>query len=285
MSLTQVLGKHLDGEGVAQLLNIASVSLSVAAANDVDAVQFGQVKAIRDALQAQLDSLAADHTRISSVHVDTVSTTLADALALADSYDAGTNTWTFGTTVIGEGDSIILQAATIPEDRSWIHVGLGNGDATDFERLNSDIQALIDVGVVAVTNSLRDGVPEAGDTLNKLFVLIQANASDLGALQVDVTANTDAIATLTTEVAGKVRAFYLTGTFALNAQNNIYELTAGNPANFENARITVKESLGGGGTRKIPDTSFVETTSDSQILLQTLASSFDGKEVIVIVEA
>ena len=84
-------------------------------------------------------------------------------------------------------------------------------------------------------------------------------------------------------MSGKVRAFYLTGTFALNA--GLYELSIGNPANFENARITVKEALGGGGTRKISDSSFVETTSDSTVLLQTLAPSFDGKEVIVIIEA
>lgn len=283
MSLTQILGKNLDGEGAVSLLNIAAVSLSVAAANDGDAAQLGQVKAYRDALQLQIDSLAGDHSRISTVHVDTVSTTLVGALALADSYDAGANEWTFGATVVGEGDSIILQAATVPEDRSWIHVGNGNGDDTDFERLNSDIQSLIDAGVIAVTNSLRDGVPEAGDTLNKLFASIQINASDIGLLQDDVSANAAAIQTLTTEVSGKVRAFYLTGTFALNA--GLYELSIGNPANFENARITVKEALGGGGTRKIPDTSFVETTSDSTVLLQTLASSFDGKEVIVIIEA
>lgn len=283
MSLTQILGKNLDGEGAVSLLNIAAISLSAAAANDGDAAQLGQVKAYRDALQAQIDSLSADHSRISSVHVDTVSTTLADALSLADSYNAGTNEWTFGATIIGEGDSIIMQAAADPAERSWIHVGGGNGDTTDFERLSSDIQALIDAGVVAVTNSLRDGVPEAGDTLNKLFTAIQSNASDIGLVEADVAANTSAIATLTTEVASKVRAFYITGTFALNS--GLYELSIGNPANFENARITVKEALGGGGTRKVPDTSFVETTSDSQVLLQTLAPSFDGKEVIVIVEA
>lgn len=284
MSLTQILGKNLDGESVVSLLNIASISLSAAAANDADAAQFGQVKSIRDALQAQIDTLSTDHTRISSVHVDTVSTTLADALLLADSYADGV--YTFGTTVIGEGDSIILQAATVPEDRSWIHSGGEVGDETDFERLNSDIQSLINAGVASVTNALRDGVPEAGDTLNKLFVSIQDTNTELSSVVLDVAANTAAIATLTTEVSGKVRAFYLTGVFAAHDTiANVYQLTLGNPANFENARITVKETLGGGGTRKIPDTTLVETTSDSQIELLTMASSFDGKSVTVIVEA
>lgn len=283
MSLTQILGKNLDGEGAVSLLNIAAVSLSAAAANDSDAAQLGQVKAYRDALQAQIDSLSADHSRISSVHVDTTSTNLTDALALADSYNAGTNEWTFGATVIGEGDSIILQAASDPAERSWIHVGGGNGDATDFEQLSSDIQALIDAGVVAVTDALRDSVPEAGDTLNKLFTTIVQTQQTMAGVSDKANANEAAIATLTTEVSGKVRAFYMDGTFALNA--GLYECSLPNPANFENARITLKEALGGGGTRKVADSSYVETTSDSQILLQTLAPSFDGKEVIVIIEA
>lgn len=280
----QVLGFHLDGEGVAKLLNIAQVSLSAAAVNAGDAAQLGQVHSIRDALQAQIDALDANTTRITSVHVDEVSGDLAAALALG-TYDAGTNTWDFNGKTIDEGDTIILTNATDSQDRSWIHNGGTAGDATDFSRLNSDLQAMVDAGIIAVTNTLRDGVPETHDTLNKLFLALQSVISDVAGNTTDVAALQASIATLTTEVASKVRAFYQTGTFALNAGSGVYELVAGNPANFENARVTVKEALLSGATRKIPDSAFIETTSDSQVLLQTLAPSYDGKEVLIIIEA
>lgn len=284
MSLEQILGTHLNGEGVAKLLNIAQISLSAAAANAEDAVQLGQVHSIRDAIQAQIDAIDADHKRISSVHVDTVSGTLAEALALADSHDSATGVYTFGVKHIGEGDSIILQAATDPAHRSWIHNGGLAGTDADFDHLNSDIEALINAGTQAVIDALRDGVPEEANTFKKVFDAVNILAGQISTAETNIGLNSDAIATLSTEVASKVRAFYLSGTFAKNIETNIMECSVGNPANHENARVTVKEALGGGSTRTLAHGNYVDTVSDTTILLQTLAPSYENKEVIIVVE-
>lgn len=284
MALEQVLGFNLNGEGVASLLNIKSLTLSEAATAAEQAVRFQEFNAEVDALQTQLDAIDASHHSISEVHVDSASATLDAALALG-TYDSGTHAWTFPDgTVIGGGDVIILQAATAAEDRTWIHTGAQVGDATDFERLNSDIQALIDGTVNAAVSALKGGVAEAGDTLAKLFTMItnldntvQNEIDDLDALETTVDA-------LAADVAGKADMFQTTITFAPSGTAGIYEATVANSSGNADAIIALKQEVSTGVYTTVPQTAYTDLVSAANITVRTMSPSMNGQTYDLVIE-
>lgn len=284
MALEQILGFNLNGESVASLLNIKSLTLSEAATSAEQAIRLQEFNAGVDGLQAQLDAIDASHHSISEVHVDSASTTLQAALDLG-TYDGGTKAWTFGDgTVIGSGDAIILQAATDPADRSWIHVGTALGNASDFERLSSDIQALINAGIASVTDALRDGVVEAGDTLAKLYALalsIQtlANANEVRLDDVD-----SALTTLGAEVDGKADVFQDTATFSVSGTAGIYEAVISNPTSNANAIVSLKSDVGGGVMTTVSPTAYADLVSEATITLRTMSTSMNGQSYTVVIE-
>lgn len=284
MSIEQILGFNLNGESVASLLNIKSLTLSEAATAAEQAVRFQEFNTEIDALQAQFDALDASHHSISEVHVDSASGTLADALALG-TYDSGTKAWSFPDgTVIGAGDAVILQAAADPKDRSWIHTGTAVGDATDFERLSSDVQAIVDAGVIAVTDALRGGVVEAGDTLAKLFNLIQSvdtlanqTASDLVTLEATVN-------TLATDVAGKADVFQAQITFAPSGTSGIYEATTTNSTGNADALIALKQEVSTGVYTTVASSAYTDLVSAANITVRTMSPSMNGQTYDLVME-
>lgn len=285
MSIEQILGYNLNAEGVASLLNVKSVTLTEAATQAEQAVRFQEFNTEVDALQAQLDAIDTSHHSISEVHVDSDSATLAAALALATSYDSGTHAWTFPDgTVIGGGDAIILQSATDPLDRSWIHTGGTVGDASDFERLNSDIQAGIDGSVNAAVDALKCGVVEAGDTLAKLYTLIlsvealaNATASDLADLEVTVDA-------LATDVAGKADVFQSTITIAPSGTAGIYEATVANPSGNADAIVVLKQEVSTGVYTTVASSAFTDLVSAANVTIRTMSPSMNGQTYDLVVE-
>lgn len=79
------------------------------------------------------------HT-ISNVVVDATAITLAQYVATS-----------YNTADFAEGDTLILSAATDPEQRAWINLGTDNGDETDFAGLSiaydsTEIKALFNAG-------------------------------------------------------------------------------------------------------------------------------------------
>lgn len=285
MTLEQLLGFDLNGEGVASLLNIKSLTLSEAATTNEQAIRFQEFNVEVDALQAQLDSIDASHHSISEVHVDSVSTDLAAALVLATSYDSGTHAWTFADgTVIGGGDAIILQAATDPADRSWIHTGGIAGDVNDFERLNSDVQALITAAVDASVAALKGGVDVAGDTLSKLYTLITSmdsvvsqNTDDIAALGVTVDA-------LAADVAGKADMFQQTITFAPSGTAGIYEATATNTSANADAIISLKQEVSTGVNTTVSTTAYVDLITTANVTIRTMIPSMNGQTFDLVIE-
>ena len=71
------------------------------------------------------------------VAVDATSADLAAAISGA-THNSGDSSWTFGTTVLQEGDTLILTNATSAQERTFIHNGGNAGDATDFTRLQTN---------------------------------------------------------------------------------------------------------------------------------------------------
>lgn len=69
------------------------------------------------------------------VAVDTVSTTLSQAVGSTCTYSSG---WTCVGKPLQEGDVLIIENATDSQQRSWILNGNANGDLTDFTRLQTD---------------------------------------------------------------------------------------------------------------------------------------------------
>lgn len=285
MSLEQVLGFNLNGEGVASLLNIKALELSQAASTDEQAIRLKEFNAGVAALQTQLDAIDASHHSISEVHVDSASATLAEALSLATSYDSGTHSWTFADgTVIGSGDAIILQAAADPMDRSWIHTGGVAGNASDFERLSSDVQAIVDAGVVAVTGALRDGVSEAGDTLAKLYTLIQTLDSLANATANDLVVLENTVDTLASDVQGKADVFQQTITFAPSGTSGIYEATASNPSGNADALIALKQEVSTGVFTTVASSAYTDLVSAANVTLRTMSPSMNGQTFDLVIE-
>ncbi|AHK11863.1 hypothetical protein CHOED_03 [Vibrio phage CHOED] len=285
MALEQVLGFNLNGENVASLLNIKSLTLSEAATQAEQAVRFQEFNAEVDALQAQLDAIDASHHSISEVHVDSVSGTLTEALALATSYDTGTHAWTFPDgTVIGGGDAIILQAATDPMDRSWIHTGGTAQSAADFERLSSDIQAIVNVGVTAVAAALRDGVVEAGDTLAKLYTLILSVEGVADQAAADIAALETTVNALALDVAGKADVFHSTITFAPSGTSGIYEASVANPSGNADAIVVLKQEVSTGVYTTVASSAYTDLVSTGNITVRTMSPSMNGQTFDLVVE-
>lgn len=284
MSLEQVLGFNLNGEGVASLLNIKALSLSQAATEAEQAVRLGELNTAIAAVQTQIDNINSNHTRISEVHVDSSSADLATALALG-TYDSGAHTWTFpDATVIGEGDVIILQAAADPKDRTWIHAGGTAGSAADFEHLNSDVEALVDAGVVAVTDALRGGVVEAGDTLAKLYTLIQSLDTTVAGVASDLADLDTTVDALASDVAGKADVFQEQITFAPSGTSGIYEATIANPSGNAGALLALKQEVSTGVMTTVPSTAYTDVVSAANITLRTMSPSMNGETYAVVIE-
>lgn len=284
MSLEQVLGFNLNGEGVASLLNIKALSLANAATEAEQAVRLGEMNSAIATVQAQIDTLSTNHTRISEVHVDSSSATLAAALALG-TYDSDAHTWTFpDATVVGEGDVIILQAATDPKDRTWIHAGGVTGTIADFEHLNSDVEALVDAGVIAVTAALRDGVPNAGDTLNKLYTLITSLDARVGNLEAELGVLGTTVDALAADVAGKADVFQTPITFLPSGTAGIYEATVANPSGNATAVVALKQVVAQGVVTTIPQTAYTDLVSAANITVRTMSPSMNEETYTLVIE-
>lgn len=280
----QYLGHDLKAEGVASILDLKQLTLSNAASDVNDAVRLQEFTSEIDNIQSQVDAISGDQTRISHVHVDETSADLATALA-AGSYDGVNHQWTFGSTVIGVGDVIILQAAADPKDRTWIHNGGEAGSVADFSHLNSDVEALVNAGVQSVLDALRAGVPEAGDTLDKLYTLILSVQTAVDGHTVRLDAIDVAIDNLEAEVATKADAFHAAVTFAPHASLvGVYECVVANPVGSHRVTVTLDQEVGGGVYAELDKTAYELLKSDAELTFRTMIPAMNGQAYEAIIE-
>lgn len=141
--LTNVLvGRTLDGDSSAALLNFTKLTLTGAASSDTEAVRKLEFDSAVTNLQNQVTSIANDPSYKSTVYLDTTSADLATAVAAATYNNDGT--FTFGSVIVGVGDILILNSATEQDsDRAWVHNGGTSGTASDFSAFGSDVDAAI----------------------------------------------------------------------------------------------------------------------------------------------
>ena len=277
-----VLGRDMDGEGVASLLNMVKVTLSQGASAPNEAVRFQEFSAGMVNLQGQVDALVGAQHDINTVHVDTSSTTLAAALALG-TYSAVTHSWTFGSKVINEGDVIILQSPTDLNDRAWIHTGGTAGTAADFVHLNSDVTALINAGTDAIMAAIRGGVPVAGDTLMKVYTLALGIQTALGAVETRLTTVEGDIVMLNTAVSGKADIAVTSITFTDANDDGIIEANVANPLGTHEVIPFVMKAGVGGVYAAVDGDAYDLKISDATLAFRTLSPSMLGQTYKVIV--
>lgn len=163
---TQILGRTLDAEGVAKILNVAQLTLSGAATAANEPMRKGEFDTTVGSLDSRLTAVEGSAMHLDAVYVDTTSPDLVTALSNA-TYSNGI--WTFGgSKELSEGDLLILNAATEQDEaRSWIHNGGTSGTAQDFTALASDVDAAIQAAVASVIGTASN----AYNTLGKAEAL------------------------------------------------------------------------------------------------------------------
>ncbi len=167
---TNILGRNLDGEDRAEILNIAKLVLTNAAATEKEPVRKVEFDAGIDDLDTRLTAVETSNMHIDAVYVDETSTDLATALA-AGVWDDTAKHWKFGSIELATGDLLILNAAAEEEHRSWVMNNKKAGDSDDFTALGSDIDSSTDAAIAALKGDA--SIPYA--TLGKIEDVIIAN--------------------------------------------------------------------------------------------------------------
>lgn len=161
----QILGRDLDAEGLAKILNVAQLTLSGAATAVNEPMRKGEFDTVVDALDTRITAIEGSDLHLDAVYVDTTSPDLTTALSTGTYADGK---WTFGSKVLSEGDLLILNAATEQDEaRSWVQNGSATGTAADFTALATDIDAAIQAAV----DSVIGGATNAYNTLGKAEAL------------------------------------------------------------------------------------------------------------------
>ncbi len=243
---TNILGRNLDGENRAEILNIAKLTLSNAAASAFEVMRKQEFDDGVAGLDSRLTAVETSNLHIDSVYVDETSADLVTALAEAGVvWNAGTSHWDFpGGIELATGDLLILNAAAEEEHRSWVMNNVKGGTVADFTPLGSDIDSSIDAAIAALKG---DAAPEY-DTLGKIEDVIIANktATDTAQNSLDgrVTLAEADIDSLQTAQALRPEFKTHSGTFTQNG--SIYELEFTNPYNTSAITVGVQsdESLG-----------------------------------------
>lgn len=147
----QILGRDLDAEGIAKILNVAQLTLSGAATSDKEPMRKAEFDVAVGGLDSRLTSIEGSSMHLDAVYVDTTSPDLVTALSTG-TYSDGV--WTFSGKELSEGDLLILNAATEQDEaRSWVLNGNTTGTVADFTALASDIDAAIQAAVDSVVGT------------------------------------------------------------------------------------------------------------------------------------
>ncbi|WRQ13107.1 hypothetical protein [Vibrio phage vB_VpM-pA2SJ1] len=229
----QVLGRNLDAEGTAKILNLAQLTLTNAAANDNEPLRKVEFDTSFNALDSRLTAVEGSSMHLDAVYVDTTSPDLNTALSNG-SYADGV--WTFGSKELSEGDLLILNAATEQDEaRSWVHNGGTSGTAQDFTALASDIDAAIQSAVNAVIGTASNAYNTLGkaEALNtQLTTRVTDAENEIDVLQAQV----------------PTKAEFKTAITSAWTDNGDGTYTAGvaNPYNSTEVSVQVQADLGNG---------------------------------------
>lgn len=270
----QVIGRSLDGEGRAEIINIAKLTLSNAAASAGDVVRFAEYDADVTALQNRVDTLESHEGMIDQIYVDTTSADLATAVA-AGTFDGTAKTWTFDGKVLTTGDVLILNNATEQDsDRTWILNGTNGGTVADFTAMGSDIDAAITAAIAA----LKGDAANAFDTLGKI-------EDQHIALADHVTTAEGEIDVLQAGQALRPELRTFTGTFGAPDVDGVYTATIPHSFNSTKLHIELQNDLGGaweyvdsavGFVVKVDAVNIVVTTESSTLASHSLRAVVTG---------
>lgn len=263
----QVLGRDLDAEGIAKILNVAQLTLSGAATAANEPMRKGEFDTTVTSIESRLTAVEGGAMHLDAVYVDTVSPDLVTALSNATYADG---VWTFGgSKELAEGDLLILNAATEQDEaRSWIHNGGTSGTAQDFTALASDVDAAIQAAVTSVIG----GASNAYNTLGKAEALHTQ-------LEGRVTTAETEIDTLQSQVA--LRPEFKSAIASAWNDNGDGTFTAGvaNPYNSTSVQIQVQTDSGAGSWEYVFSPAFDMDISASAIEVTTNSASLAAKSV------
>lgn len=273
----QILGRNLDGESRAEILNIAKLTLSNAAAATGEAVRFDEYNTAVTGLDTRLTTVENSNMHLDAVYVDTTSADLAAALATA-TWNAVDEQWEFpGGINLATGDLLILNAATQQDsDRSWVMNNTKGGTAADFTALDSDI----DAAIAAAIASLKGDAAADYDTLGKI-------EDKHIALDARVTTAEGEIDTLQTEQALRPELRTFSGTFT-GPVDGVYTATVAHTFNSTKLHIELQHDEGAGVweyvdssigyTTKVTTTNIEVQTESSTLAASTLRLVVTGIE-------
>lgn len=257
----QVLGRDLDAEGIAKILNVAQLTLSGAATAANEPMRKGEFDTAVTGLDSRLTAVEGSSMHLDAVYVDTVSPDLVTALSTA-SYADGV--WTFGgSKELSEGDLLILNAATEQDEaRSWIHNGGTSGTAQDFTALASDVDAALQAAV----NGVIGGASNAYNTLGKAEALHTQLETRVGTAETDI----DAL-----QAQMPLRPEFKSAIASAWNDNGDGTFTAGvsNPYNSTEVQIQVQTDSGSGSWEYVFAPAFDMDISTSAIEITTNSAS------------
>ncbi|QXN67708.1 hypothetical protein [Vibrio phage VP41s3] len=229
----QVLGRNLDAESVAKILNVAQLTLSNAATAANEPLRKGEFDTAYNDHESRIAAMEGSSMHLDAVYVDTTSPDLATALA-AGSHSG--DEWTFGGKVLSEGDLLILNAATQQDEaRSWVHNGGSAGDATDFTALASDIDAAIQSAVDSV-------IGDAAVEYNTLGKIEDKHI----ALDARVTTAEGEIDTLQTEMPLRPELKVATAVSWTDNGDGTYTASVSNPFPSTEVHVQIQSDAGAG---------------------------------------
>lgn len=255
-----IVGRTLDGNGASALLNFSQLTLTQPASGNNDAVRFTEYNTAVTNLQNQITTIANDPSFKSSVYVDTVSPDLITAVSNATYNNDGT--FTFGTTVIGAGDIVILNNADEQDsDRAWVHNGGTAGNVDDFSAFGSDVDAAIQAVKTEILGSA-------------------ATYTDLGLVETELDSLGLRVSTVENNIVNHAASEVLT--FPANAWvdngDGTFTITIGHTFNSSAIGFQIQEDNGDGTWQYVSDGLSVDVSvSDTQFVIVTGSASVASK--------
>lgn len=277
-----ILGRNLNGENIAEILNIAKLTLTNAAVADEEPMRKGEYDVGVSALDTRLTTMENSSMHIDAVYVDETSADLATALVAADvTWDAAASHWAFpGGIELATGDLLILNASVESEHRSWVMNNTLGGTAADFTPLGSDFDSAIAAAIAALKGDA--SIPYA--TLGQIEDVIIANKSSSNdaeaALDVRVTATESAISTSAADILLRPEFKTHLGTFTQNG--SMYELEFANPYNTAAISIDVQSDESLGSWHKLGDLEVDIHITDALIAITSGSASVGAHSVRVL---
>lgn len=261
----QILGRDLDAEGIAKILNVAQLTLSGAAAAANEPMRKGEFDTAVNSLDSRLTNVEGSSLHLDAVYVDTTSPDLITAISNATFADGK---WTFGAKELSEGDLLILNAATEQDEaRSWVVTGV-SGTAQDFTALASDVDAALQTAVDTVIGTASN----AYNTLGKAEALHNA-------LNIRVTDVENEVDVLQSQMP--LRPEFKVALASTWNDNGDGTFTAGvaNPYNSPEVQLQIQSDSGSGSWEYVFAPAFDMDISNSAIEITTNSTGLSAHAV------